>query len=828
MSFYLATPHIMMKSPYVHSLYIVSAFVLSLICLSADRAPAQWGVQSDSTVNRLVCDTNQAGSPQACSDGKNGAIIVWQDTRGGGSFGVFAQHLDSNGREMWVHNGISVCRSITFNQQSPIVCTDDSGGAYVAWQDSRNVSSGKFGTCIFAQHVKSNGTLAYPDTALPLVIGKNDRKNPVMCDDGRGGAYLACEDYRNANTSSQPDIYMNRLRPASVKFSIDTSLTGVVSKPWMQPTIFHDSAAHFHTDLVGDYIWLLVSGHYTRYQIGGVNNDTTLVFSAFPLNASNISYYIEGPVGKPVDTVKNKQTHPAICNDGTGGCVITWQSGATIPTAIYAKRVDSSGTQLWNPAPGPGFLVFQGQNGIGTLPNASHVAIRRDGQELMLAWEVPNISSQDTQDIYTARIHCSTPTDTTQVWAHASDALSSMLGYQGTPQIFSDDSAIADNGPKGVLVVYENLKSGSADNWDVSMSRIKGGGDGGAVQPRIGSNPGVPWYWDFATQPHGQTGFQAVKIDVDTSILAVWNDSRYYGTTGDTVIFAQAIDKYGFQRYPSYHYSSTGDKRAKPICHGQRADGSWWNAKQVVLVPRTNGGIAVWQDFRKGISTPNIYSQLIFKDGSLPIELASFDAVCRYRGQIDLAWKTASEQANAGFEVQRRQVETAQESDFAPVASYTDDITLRGAGSSNYERNYAWSDRGVEPGIYEYRLVEVALDGTRVAHEAKRVDARYGSSVDAWSVGPNVPNPFAERTMLPIALPVDAVVDLSIFDVTGREIASPLAHRLLTRGVHEIALDRNSFAASNGGLMARVIAYDPVTGEMLWQSEKPVMMTVIH
>ena len=136
-------------------------------------------------------------------------------------------------------------------------------------------------------------------------------------------------------------------------------------------------------------------------------------------------------------------------------------------------------------------------------------------------------------------------------------------------------------------------------------------------------------------------------------------------------------------------------------------------------------------------------------------------------------------------------------------------------------------DRGVEPAIYEYRLVEVALDGTRITHDSKRVDARYGATIESWAVGPNQPNPFANTTMLPISVPVDAMVDVTLYDVTGREIAQPVVHQHFAPGAHEISIDRNS-AGIPTSLLARVTAYDIQTGSVLWQSEKPVMMSVLR
>src|SRR5207253_10432846 len=124
------------------------------------------------------------------------------------------------------------------------------------------------------------------------------------------------------------------------------------------------------------------------------------------------------------------------------------------------------------------------------------------------------------------------------------------------------------------------------------------------------------------------------------TVLAVWNDAR-----GDSSIFAQRVDRYGKRYFPTM---GTTSRLGQAICYRGT------QSKQVTLAPRTNGAIAAWTDYRNG--NADIYAQLIFKDGSLPIELASFTATPTRHGDVDIRWETANEHACAGFELQRRTI----------------------------------------------------------------------------------------------------------------------------------------------------------------------------
>jgi hypothetical protein len=143
-------------------------------------------------------------SPTIVSDGAAGALIAWVDSRLG-SNDIYAQHVLSYGAldMLWPASGQALCNAVS-SQVTPRICKDGSGGAIVAWADYRS----GFGD-IYAQHVQAGGTVdpQWPTDGRALVTAANDQLNPVLETDGSGGALVAWEDYRGGFG----DIYVTRL-----------------------------------------------------------------------------------------------------------------------------------------------------------------------------------------------------------------------------------------------------------------------------------------------------------------------------------------------------------------------------------------------------------------------------------------------------------------------------------------------------------------------------------------------------------------------------------------------------------------------------------------
>jgi hypothetical protein len=156
-----------------------------------------------------------------------------------------------------------------------------------------------------------------------------------------------------------------------------------------------------------------------------------------------------------------------------------------------------------------------------------------------------------------------------------------------------------------------------------------------------------------------------------------------------------------------------------------------------------------------------------------------------------------------------------------------DDPALMGSGTSSNSHNYAYTDRGLADGVYEYRLIDIALNGTRTAHDPKRVETRTIAPT-SWSLGTVHPNPATSRITLPLALPMNAIIDAAMYDVTGREIAHPVSSEWMPAGEQSIAIDLNSIGLPTGSYALGITARDASTGAIVWQSPRASMIEVLR
>lgn len=95
--------------------------------------------------------------PQITTDGAGGAIIVWRDERFGDE-DLFIQHIDTDGLTTWASDGTSLCTDSPEQQTRPTIVSDGDGGAIVAWDDFR----GGTYSDVYAQRLERNGLWGYP------------------------------------------------------------------------------------------------------------------------------------------------------------------------------------------------------------------------------------------------------------------------------------------------------------------------------------------------------------------------------------------------------------------------------------------------------------------------------------------------------------------------------------------------------------------------------------------------------------------------------------------------------------------------------------------
>lgn len=167
-----------------------------------------------------------------------------------------------------------------------------------------------------------------------------------------------------------------------------------------------------------------------------------------------------------------------------------------------------------------------------------------------------------------------------------------------------------------------------------------------------------------------------------------------------------------------------------------------------------------------------IRAQMIL-DAPLPVELASFASVTS-RNNVTLNWSTSSEINNSGFDIERK---NSNSSEWTKIGNVT------GNGTSSEIHNYSFSDLKLQSGTYNYRLKQIDFNGNfEYFNLSNEINIGLPSG---YFVSQNYPNPFNPTTKIDYDVPVDGFVNITLYNLTGKEIAV-LSNEFKTAGYHTI------------------------------------------
>jgi len=308
-----------------------------------------------------VCSLSNAYSyyPAMISDGQGGAIIAWEDTRGGfGYTRVFAQRLDSLGNRLWPENGVLVC-----NQMSGYVdlCSDGHGGAIIVYADGRNEATTS--DDIYAQRIDSAGNPAWIIDGVPVCTADSIQFWPHICSNNYGGAIIRWSvDKRNDENDAYAQLvdYSGKQnwdlngKPICVKPGLQATTGAIANKrgggiiEWLDYAI--DSAYVQLYDSVGNTAWSpggvkvenvgsLLFDNKGGTIIANVNNANRLDSLGNICWGSGVAFHT-GYLGFSGEAKE----------DDSGGVIAIWDDRRTNPSYSdqYVQKADSSGNLIWN------------------------------------------------------------------------------------------------------------------------------------------------------------------------------------------------------------------------------------------------------------------------------------------------------------------------------------------------------------------------------------------------------------------------------------------------------------------------------------------------
>jgi len=142
------------------------------------------------------------------SDGANGAIIAWQDYRNGTARDIYSQRISAAGEVQWTSNGVAICTAF-YEQLLSGIISDGASGAIIVWNDRRNlhVTNGD----IYSQRISAAGVVQWTTNGAAICTNSNDQEYPAITSDGANGAIIVWSDWRNDANIGNIDIYAQRV-----------------------------------------------------------------------------------------------------------------------------------------------------------------------------------------------------------------------------------------------------------------------------------------------------------------------------------------------------------------------------------------------------------------------------------------------------------------------------------------------------------------------------------------------------------------------------------------------------------------------------------------
>lgn len=174
----------------------------------------------------------------------------------------------------------------------------------------------------------------------------------------------------------------------------------------------------------------------------------------------------------------------------------------------------------------------------------------------------------------------------------------------------------------------------------------------------------------------------------------------------------------------------------------------------------TYGLIGAIRDGDQGSNSGSAYVLTVNQTSVLPVELTHFDALADANA-IHLVWQTASEQANAGFEIQ---LQTAG----VPTAPWQVMAWVDGYGTTAEAQTYRHTLAPPSPGRHTLRLRQVDFDGASSYSPEVEVLVETPGSYQLRMVGAH---PVRTEAQFMLSVPTAQPIEAAIYDALGRRMA---------------------------------------------------------
>jgi hypothetical protein len=452
---------------------------------------------------------------------------------------LFPILLFAQGRVFWQENGVCVCDGFFDGGSEPLaIVKDGSGGAIITWADSR----GGYHEAVYAQKIDKDGHCIWTINGVSLKDSIWVPRIIRAVSDGKGGVICVWEEGFTPSYSVQITAQ-----------SID-SLGQVRWGPNGIVVIGTNADCMYYPSLISDgrggaiVAWLAEESNPYSWKILAQRIDSL----------GNNCWAPDGVL--ITDSIPWGIHYDCAVSDGIGGIIIVWEDIRSGELNIFAQRIDSIGTTLWNPGGIPICVALNSQSG-GLVYN--------DRYGIIITWADKRAGDWNT---YAQRLNWTGENQ----WRVNGIPICSVPGAQGPGKIIGDRNG-------GAIIVWYDERMG---NHDIYAQRVDSLGN-------IHWNP-IGVYIITAADSSQERIYLDMTTDTRDGVVICWSDFRI----GNWDIYCQRVNDNGLLLW--------GDS-GLVVCTDTQ-DQYW---RPVITEDETGGAIIAWGDMRPIGSGASIYAQRV-------------------------------------------------------------------------------------------------------------------------------------------------------------------------------------------------------------------------
>ena len=283
--------------------------------------------------------------PMITMTSDNNFVIAWIDFSDDLDGNVYAQKINTQGQLLWQTGGVPVCTypnvQISLNMES-----DNEGGVYIIWVDSRNP-----GKDLYGQHLNSSGVPLWQINGIPIANDIGDEEQNTMLPDGQGGLMIAY----TYSFGGAEDIYAKR-------FLSDGTMA------WQQPTILSNVNGNQGKVRMAT----LTNGEFVFVWEDQRNEDPDIYAQKIDLNGTILwrdPFIVFGDSGTENFA---SQLNPRIVATSDNSVIIVWEDKRldNFSTDLFIQKISASGELLWDPDGVPLCVAEFAQNEARLAPDS--------------------------------------------------------------------------------------------------------------------------------------------------------------------------------------------------------------------------------------------------------------------------------------------------------------------------------------------------------------------------------------------------------------------------------------------------------------------------